>query len=384
MHEVISAIFQSYFLLSISGDGTFAENFIYAITYWQTIMAGKAYRMEFSRSSGKTKYYLVKDIRVGDRKAKVRKYVGTRPLTAGELVEYSRKHAFEIELRAIGKKAELGASLFQADYLSEEEVRQIEEIKYAYQLFKELMTVNEEREYEKNFEIHYIHGTTAIEGNTLSIEEARTLYESGKLPQGKNLREINEVQNFRKVMKYRNSHRGNVDLKFIKKLHALIMDNIDMESAGTFRRSDDIMIVGRNERVSPHIFIEEELKKAIDDYYEAIKNGKYPFEQAVLFHHTFEAIHPFTDGNGRVGREVLNYMLVSAGFPRLLFLGGRERNRYIDSLTMGDEGKYAEMVKAFADLIIEQRAKKLIENAIKDMLEGKKGQLSLFDFTDGK
>ncbi len=343
-------------------------------------MAKNSYRMEVSRSSGGPKYYLVKDVRVGRRKAKVRKYIGTRPLTEKERMDYSRKYALELELRAVRKKAELAAPLFRADYLSEEEVRRIEEIKYMYSLFKSLMTVNEVREYEKNFEIHYIHGTTAIEGNTLSFEDANALYKEGRVPQGKSLREINEVQNFRKVVKYRNSHRGPVTLSFIKGLHALIMDNIDVESAGVFRRSDDIMIVGRSERVCPHIFIEEELKTALTEYYEAIKEKKHPFEQAVLFYHRFEAIHPFTDGNGRVGREVLNYMLVSAGFPRLLFLGGKERERYIDSLNMGDEERYREMVRAFADLLFRQRTEKMIENAIKDMLEGRKGQLRIFDF----
>jgi len=344
-------------------------------------MLRKAYRVELTRSSGKTKYYLVKDIRVGKKKAKVRKYVGVRPLTASERLEYSRRYAYELEFKAVKKKAELSASQFHADYLSEDEVRQIEDIKYIYRLFRELMTVNEEKEYEKNFEINYIYGTTAIEGNTLSLEEAYALYNTGKLPAGKNLREINEVQNFRKVVRYRNSYKGNVDLNFIRKLHALIMDNIDIESAGTFRRTDDIMIVGRSERVCPHPVIEEELKRAIDSYYSALKEGKYPFEQAVLFHHRFEAIHPFTDGNGRVGREVLNYMLTSEGFPRLLFVGGKERERYIDSLNMGDEERYRDMIRAFAELILEQRRKKMIEN-IKDTLEGKKGQSRLFDFME--
>jgi len=303
-----------------------------------------------------------------------------RPLSEKEVLDYSQKYALDLELRAVKKKADLSASRYKVDYLSRDDVRGIEEIRYIYTLFRELMTVNEVEEYEKNFEIHYIHGTTAIEGNTLSLEEAYALYNTGKLPDGKSLREINEVQNFRKVVRYRNSYRGNVGLNFIREVHALIMDNIDMESAGTFRRTDDIMIVGRSERVCPHVVIEEELKRAIDDYYSALKEGKYPFEQAVLFHHRFEAIHPFTDGNGRVGREMLNYMLTSAGFPRLLFVGGKERERYIDSLNMGDKEKYREMVQAFVNLIVEQRKKKMIEKTIKERLEGKKGQLRISDF----
>jgi Fic family protein len=85
------------------------------------------------------------------------------------------------------------------------------------------------------------------------------------------------------------------------------------------------------------------LQQHIDTYYTNVRKRHHPFEQAALFHLTFETIHPFSDGNGRVGREIFNYMITKEGYPPMLFLGG-EREAYIAALKAGDEENYGSMV----------------------------------------
>ena len=132
------------------------------------------------------------------------------------------------------------------------------------------------------------------------------------------------------------------------------MSNIDEESAGQFRRIDTIGIRGLDASVAPSIMIEEELQNIIDEYYSNIEAGGNPFEEAVLFHYRFEMIHPFTDGNGRVGREVLNHMLNKAGYPRLI-VRRVQREKYLSALRSGNEGQYAKLVSQFADLLLDDR-----------------------------
>jgi Fic family protein len=132
--------------------------------------------------------------------------------------------------------------------------------------------------------------------------------------------------------------------------------------------------------VTPSILIRPELSKLINDYYRQLEKGIHPFEASVMFHYRFELIHPFTDGNGRVGREIFNYMLKKSGYPRLLFLG-EDRDTYIRSLKAGNEEKYAEMIEVFADLINKQRHNILVENLKKVVKPPKKiNQLRLDDF----
>lgn len=211
-------------------------------------------------------------------------------------------------------------------------------------------------------------------------EQARALLLHGVAPRSKPVREINEVQNFAAVRTFREKYRGKVTLEFIKRLHALIMHTIDHESAGAFRRSDGTGITGCDLMLCPASEIPEALQKTIDYYYRRLEAGYHPFEEAVMFHYFFEAIHPFADGNGRVGREILNRMLRRSRYPRLLFLGS-DRNLHIEARLCGNREEYAEMVSVFAKIIVKQRRAILLEKLKEMVVPTKKaGQRELTDF----
>lgn len=344
-------------------------------------MVRRPYRVEVNYPKGRSpQYFLTKDVWFKGKKTKVKKSIGNKPPSEKDLEKLFLEYAFEIETRVAEKKAEISSTFYNSEYLSAEEVRSIEELRFLYKTFTELLTTNEIEAYEQRFEVSYVQGTTSIEGNTFSLEETQNLLVDGIAPEEKSLREINEIQNFRKVKIYRDKHKGKISPDFIKTLHSFIMDNIDYESASIFRRTDDIGIIGCDLRVTPSIVIEEEIQEIINEYYTNLKNGKYPFEQAVLFHYKFEIIHPFADGNGRVGREVFNYLLQKEEYPKLLFLG-KDRDAYISVLKSGNEGNYAEMIALFSELIMHQRLGVIKENLKKVVIPPqRKGQMRLTDF----
>lgn len=341
------------------------------------------YRVEVNYTRNrKPQYFLAKDVVFKNRKTKIKKYIasGESPPSAFDIQAYRVKFAFEIEFKAALKKAELSSPTYKSDYLIRGQIKFLEEIRFVYESLQELMTTNELEVYEKNFELKYIQGTTFIEGNTMSLLEATDLLLHGIQPKDKSLRETNEVQNFKNVVTYRNKYRRRVTLDFIRHLHALIMYNIDDDSAGSFRRTDDIGIRGCDFRVCPSELIESELSDMILNYYSRLDDGYHPFEEAVLFHHKFETTHPFTNGNGRVGREVFNYMLMRKKYPRLLFLADN-RNIYLDALRKGDEGAPSKMVSIFAKIIQDQRVEILKENlrCVASSIK-KSGQVRITDY----
>jgi len=318
-------------------------------------MIVKLYRIETQQLKTSEIYYLVKSIRVRDKVRKVRVKIGkTRPNNKEEL-KLTTTPNIDLETKALNKKLDMNQALNHVKYIPSEAQRRLEKAKHWKTWFHLFLTTSEAKYFESAREVEYVHGTTAIEGNTFTVQQVDMLLQNGVSPSGKSLREINEVQNYLKVREYRDSYNRKVTIPFIRRLHNLVMDNIDLQSAGRFRRIDSIGITGVDISVTPALLIEEELLKIINDYYENIKHGWHPFEEAILFHYWFELIHPFTDGNGRVGREVLNHMLTKAGYPRLI-ISMDKREKYITALEHGNKGQYKTMINLFIDLLEDERA----------------------------
>ena len=325
----------------------------------------KLYRIESQHLKSSEIYYLVKDVRVKERTLKVRDRIGKTQPTQQEELELISTPNINLEVKAFNKKVTLSKGQVKARYLKLDDLLKLERTKYWREFFSLFLTTSEEQYFEELGEVDYVHGTTAIEGNTFTIQQVDDLLRKGVSPSGKSLREVNEVQNYLKVREYRESYGGRVTIPFIRRLHTLVMDKIEAQSAGTFRRIDYIGIRGVDDAVTPAILIEGELQRIIGEYYKNLKMGWSPFEEAVLFHYRFEMIHPFTDGNGRVGREVLNHMLTRAGYPRLIFTKtGREE--YIDALHQGNRGLFEPMVSKFVGLLMDRRA-----DLFEDIVNGK-------------
>ncbi|WNY24430.1 hypothetical protein MmiHf6_17660 [Methanimicrococcus hongohii] len=300
-------------------------------------MTENKYRLEKIEKNGSARYNLIKDVRFKDKNAKVRK-----PIFNPKNVDF---FAFdpELEKKAIFKKAGLSSDYYTSDYLEKSDIFSLEEKKWIANEFFKSAPTDDIKQFEKRFETGYIHGTTAIEGNTLSFSEVSDLLEYGISPK-KELREINEVQNYTKTRQFTNNSNGKVTVHFIKKIHSLVMDNI-LETPGRFRNTN-VGIVGCDLQHTPPELVEDELNELIQNYYENIQSKKYPFEQIMLFHHQFETIHPFSDGNGRVGREIMNYMLRKEKYPQFL-LGEKTREKYLSALHFGDENQNRQMIQTF-------------------------------------
>jgi Fic family protein len=312
-------------------------------------------------------YYLAKSIRVNDKVIKIRIKLGnTKPTPKEEQFLVSTPN-LTLEKKVLDKRIELCLEAYKPKYITPEDIKRLEKTNYWSHFFNLFLTKSEIDYFNETSRIEYIHGTTAIEGNTFSLQQVDDLLNREIIPTSKSLREINEVQNYLAVNEYLKDNTSKVTLSLIRNLHELIMNNIDSESAGRFRRIDTIGIRGVEIAVTPSLLIKSELESIVDEYYGNIQSGGHPFEEAILFHYRFEMIHPFTDGNGRVGREVLNFMLEKTRFPRLV-IKAASREKYINALQDGNNGKYEDMLSSFIELLEDQRAetfKKILDGEIR-------------------
>ncbi len=209
--------------------------------------------------------------------------------------------------------------------------------------------------YEKDFELRFIHNSTAIEGNTLTLMETKVVLEDGVSIGGKELREIYEVVNHKKAYEYvKKCIAENKPLteNIVKDLHAILTENI---IAGGIYRNQEVRISGAG--FTPPAG--NEMYVQIKIFYEDLKYKKdlNPIELAAWTHAEFVLIHPFVDGNGRTSRLLMNYQLMINGYLPVS-VDKEDRLNYYNALE-----QYAAYgnLEPFADFVSELEEKQLDE-----------------------
>ena len=232
-------------------------------------------------------------------------------------------------------------------------VDSLEFFKLIYEGILKNLSPQELEDFSKNLFSKYVHGTTAIEGNTLSEEEAHKLLATGLTVNNKTVNETLEVANYNRTREFLDGYSGDITEKMVKQIHRLLMSGItstnDKSVKGGEYRTNQVILRGIEFTPSRAEIVPESVKLLIMEYADGIKNKIHPIELASYFHQKFEEIHPFSDGNGRVGRELLNFMLKRNGYPPIYILENK-RSDYLNALQKGNKENY----QVLFDLIIER------------------------------
>lgn len=211
---------------------------------------------------------------------------------------------------------------FKYESLELNELFLLEKLKFNQKLIKKFFPIEFESFKENEF-IRYAQGSTSVEGNSLTLQEASLVINNNLSISGKKIDEIKEIENML-LTRQLSKKIKTINEKNIKKIHSLIMKGFDNKKPGEYREGP-IFIIGSKTKPTNAKNIKTEINKLIDWLN---KTKKHPVELASEFHVKFEEIHPFTDGNGRVGREILNIMLNNAGYPSAI-INLENRQSYI-------------------------------------------------------
>jgi fido (protein-threonine AMPylation protein) len=189
------------------------------------------------------------------------------------------------------------------------------------------------KEILKNYVIEFAYNTASIEGNTISLEEARNLLNEGITPKGKTLREIYDLQNTEKVFfKLLDRLKDNLNHDLIIEIHDRLLENIDARNG---YRTTDIRVVKSNFDASPGKYVKTDINLLLK-WFNENKDKLHPLVMAIIFHHKFEKIHPFMDGNGRTGRMIVNYILLKNNLPPTI-IHKKTRKEYLEAMREADE-----------------------------------------------
>ncbi|MEI7463073.1 MAG: Fic family protein [Candidatus Taylorbacteria bacterium] len=177
--------------------------------------------------------------------------------------------------------------------------------------------------------VEQVYNSNAIENSTLTLEETEKILLQIDLDRFISERELFEARNLGRVVSYIDKRAKEQELNFevILSLHKMLISNIRDDVAGRFRKDNEFVRVANHIAPNPKE-IEERLTKMLSEYNST--SHENIIKRIARLHLTFEYIHPFVDGNGRIGRVLNNYLLIREGFVpiNIKFI---DRNKYYEA-----------------------------------------------------
>lgn len=220
----------------------------------------------------------------------------------------------------------------------------------------------ENNSFTATLEIEYTYNSNSLEGNTLSLNETEMVVNEGQTISGKSMREHLEAINHQEAIVFIKNKVESITIfteKELLSIHAIILRGILPKEAGHYR-AVSITIKDRSFTPCEPASIPRELE-ALFNWYEMNKNLLHPIILASKIKQRILTIHPFINGNGKVSRLIMNFVLLQHGYLIANIKAENEsRNRYFQSLK---ESISKENNDAFT-LFLAQIEKESLENNI--------------------
>lgn len=250
-------------------------------------------RIKRKTINGKTYYYLEHSYRTGGKISKKEVYLG----------------------KSVPKNIEKIKDRFVFEIYEQKWYFQFDRIKRGFARERGPMPSEAVKKYLESFMIRFTYDTQRIEGSTLSFRETAALLLTDTTPKNRPLHDVREAEAHRGVFYGMLSHRGDLNESLITEWHYELLKDTKPAIAGKIR--DHQVYVAGSRFVPPPPVEVRLLLREFFRWYDRSKRVLHPVELAALAHLKFVTIHPFTDGNGRISRLIMNFVLNRHRYPML-------------------------------------------------------------------
>ena len=227
---------------------------------------------------------------------------------------------------------------------SKEEIKKTEEMRLSYRNILKKLNKEQIKDLFDRFTANFTYESNAIEGNSLTLKDVAIVMFENRSIEGKNLREIYETRNSRKVVEDIMRKRFDISHKDIIKMHSILMKDIDTMKG--YKKMPNV-IIGSKLRLVPPEKVHEKMSELIDFYKNNMKK-MHQIKLSALFHGRFEQIHPFEDGNGRVGRLLSVLILIKNNYSPLI-IRSSQRDSYLKALEDFDNNYTKNLERIFLE-----------------------------------
>ena len=256
---------------------------------------------------GNTYFYLGHTYRSEGKLKKIEKYLGKE--IPKDIENLKKKFIFEV--------------------YKEKWFKIFENIKERYKKENKIMPPSAKEKEIENFMIKFTYNTQRIEGSKLTLKDTANLLEKGITPKDRPIRDIREAEANKTVFYEMLKYEKNLSLQIVLYWHKKLFGDTKEDIAGKIREHG--VQISRSKFTPPTPVELQILLKEFFDWYNQNKNKVFPIELAALVHLRFVTIHPFSDGNGRISRLMMNFVLHKYGFP-MLDIPYEKRTGYYNAL----------------------------------------------------
>ena len=257
----------------------------------------------------------------------------------GGRIYYYLEHSVRRERRVEKREKYLGRSMpknmqtVKAEFLyniyREKWFDVFDRIKKNYSEEEKLTPKSARREELRKFSIRFTYDTQRIEGSKLTLKETAELLEAGVAPSGKPIRDVKEAEAHQNVFSEMLKQQKDLSLQLILYWHTKLFEATKQDIAGRIRKHQ--VAISASKFIPPSPAEISPLLRDFFRWYERSKQKLHPVELASLAHLKFVTVHPFADGNGRISRLMMNFILHRNGFP-MLNITYQKRSSYYNAL----------------------------------------------------
>jgi Fic family protein len=213
------------------------------------------------------------------------------------------------------------------------------------QLLRDLS--DEQADFDERCKIAYIYHDSALEGAVLTYHELRAAVDRKVASDTSLIPTYQEIKNHSDALdviqehcrdeagKKQRSRNPKVTVQLAMDLHVLMSKSLPRKAPGALRKDMPLHRTYFHDIYEPQ-HIEAGLLEVCESVDHADFRGQHPINQACLFHHAFMRVFPFADGTGKVGRLLMNYFLMRAGYQPAV-IHGSDRQSYYEALKLGPE-----------------------------------------------
>ena len=242
---------------------------------------------------GKTFYYLEQSFRLNGSVQKREKFLG----------EAIPKDIAELKRR------------FSRDNRAELAYPRLDQIKKGFAADERSQPASVRKKTHQAFTVRFTYDTNRIEGSTLSLRETADLLDRGITPPKRPLADVKEAEAHQEVFRKMLETKKDLSLQLVLSWHHGLFLQTEPDIAGSLR---DYQVYISGIRYIPPSPVEVyPLLVELFEWYQSNRKDLHPVELAAVLHLKFESIHPFGDGNGRIGRLMMNFVLHRSGWPML-------------------------------------------------------------------